>query len=212
MNSADGKGHRWFAFVYSVFARFAEKTLGPHRKRLLDQASGRVAEIGAGTGMNFKHYPPAATEVLATEPNPHMFKRTKKTARAAGSRFTAEQCGADALGLADASVDDVVSTLVLCSVADPAAALAEVRRVLKPGGRLLFFEHVRAPAGSSLAAKQDKRERMWGKIAGGCHPNRDTEAAIRAAGFDISDIDHFDVKGSKLVRPHILGVARKAAS
>jgi len=148
------------------------------------------------------------TEVIATEPEPHMLKRSGKAAAAAGPRFVVEQRGAESLGVDDASIDNVVSTLVLCSVPKPAEALAEIKRVLRPGGSLLFFEHVRASA-PGLAAKQDKRERMWGMISAGCHPNRDTETAIRLAGFDIEGLEHFDIKGSKLVRPHIRGVARK---
>lgn len=201
------RGHPLFALGYSLFARFAEKVLGPHRREVVSHASGRVVEIGAGTGLNFKYYPASVTEVIATEPEPHMFKRASKAASAAGSRFTVEQRVAQSLGLADESVDDVVSTLVLCSVPDPAEALAELKRVLKPGGALLFFEHVRA-SDPKLAAKQDKRERMWGRISAGCHPNRDTESSIRAAGFDVEILEHFDIKGSKLVRPHIRGVAR----
>jgi SAM-dependent methyltransferase len=205
------RGHPLFALGYSLFARFAEKVLGPHRREIVSQASGRVVEIGAGTGLNFKYYPAAVTQIVATEPEPHMLKRAKKAAAAAGSRFSVEQRGAESLGVEEASVDNVVSTLVLCSVPNPADALAEIKRVLKPGGSLLFFEHVRA-SDPGLAAKQDKRERMWGMISAGCHPNRDTESAIRAAGFDIEGLQHFDVKGSKLVRPHILGVARKPAA
>ena len=204
------RGHPFFALGYSLFARFAEKVLGPHRREVVSHAAGRVVEIGSGTGLNFRYYPTAATEIIATEPEPHMFKRSRNAAAAAGSRFSVEQRSAESLGVADESIDNVVSTLVLCSVPDPAKALAEVKRALKPGGSLLFFKHVRA-SDPKLAAKQDKRERLWGFISAGCHPNRDTESAIREAGFEIEGLEHFDIKGSKLVRPHIRGVARKPA-
>jgi SAM-dependent methyltransferase len=101
----------------------------------------------------------------------------------------------------------VVSTLVLCSVPDPVAALAEAHRVLRPGGRLLFLEHVRAAPGSSLERWQDRLRRPWGVVAGGCSPNRDTVAAIESAGFEVEILDRWDEPGAALARPHVTGTA-----
>ncbi len=167
-------------------------------------------EIGSGTGANLRHYPPAVTEVVATEPDPHMFKRLPKAAARAGVPVRLGQVGADRLPFRDSSVDTVVTTLVLCSVPDQAAALAEALRVLKPGGRLLFMEHVRSDD-PKIAAKQDKRERFHMRVAGGCHPNRDTLAAIGAAGFEVEQAERARFPGPKITRPHISGVATKPA-
>lgn len=204
------RGHPIFAFAYSILSRFSESILGKHRRRLLARAEGVVVELGAGTGLNLRYYGPSVTEVIATEPDPHMLKRLRKAAERAPIPVEVRQTGAERLPIENAAADTAVATLVLCSVDHPAASLGEVMRVLEPGGRLLFFEHIRASA-PKLAARQDKRERLWGKFSGGCHPNRDTESAIRAAGFEVEEIERFDIRGSRLTRPHILGVARKPA-
>ena len=203
---------------HPVFAWFFDK-LGPRadlrgtaerRRKLLARATGRVVEIGAGTGLNLPHYPPdVVTEVLAVEPDPHMFRRLALVIGDAPVPVRLRRTTADALHLGDAWADAVVMSLVLCSVPSQAAALAEARRVLKPGGRLLFFEHVRA-ASPMVARLQDLLERPWGWFGGGCHPNRDTIAAIRAAGFQIDELERFDEPGALLAKPHVLGVARPA--
>ncbi len=207
-------GHRCFAFLYSnVFGRLSEKDFGPYRTRLLARAGSTTLEIGAGNGLNLTHYALDRIEHLTlSEPDPHMYKRLRKD-RLVVDRPSVRsiQAPADDLPVADGSVDSVVSTLVLCSVHDPAASLREIRRILQPDGRFLFIEHVRSPD-ESFAAKQDRGDRWWGKIAGGCHPNRETGAAIRSAGFDIDDgMETFDLKGAWLTRPFIMGVAMPAA-
>ncbi len=201
------EGRRFFAWFYSVFSIFSERVLGPRRRRLLSSAEGRVIEIGAGTGANFPHYPPHVTEVLATEPDPHMLKRARKKAMRASVPVRLERAAADRLPVENGWADTVVSTLVLCSVPDLAAGLTEARRVLRPGGLLLFIEHVRSED-PKLARMQDKRERLHMRIAGGCHPNRDTLAAILAAGFEPEEVERYDFPGLKIVRPHVSGVAR----
>lgn len=205
------QGHRIFAFVYPILGWLGERFGGfaERRRRLLAAAEGRVVEIGAGNGLNFSHYP-AGVEVVATEPDPHMLKRARKHARRASVPVSLEQAPADALPVADASVDTVVATLVLCTVPDQAAALAEAKRVLKPGGNLLFLEHVRSDD-PKIAAKQDRREPMQMRLGAGCHPNRDTLAAIVAAGFEPEKVERPTFPGAKITSPGISGVARKPA-
>jgi ubiquinone/menaquinone biosynthesis C-methylase UbiE len=198
--------------IFAVFYRWTgwlgdRAGFAAQRRRLLADAEGVVVEIGAGTGLSFRHYP-AGLQVLATEPDPHMLKAARRAARTADAKLTLEQAPAEALPLGDASVDTVVSVLVLCSVADQAVALAEANRVLKPGGRLLLLEHVRA-ADPTLARRQDRSERRQVRFAGGCHPNRDTLRAVAAAGFDTDDVHAVTLPGIKLTSPGIRGVARK---
>ena len=178
-----GRAHPIFAWFYAMFAPRLEAKDGTRERRiaLLSHAIGRVVEVGAGTGLNLPHYPPAVTDVVATEPDPHMFRRLARALQTASVPVQVRRATAEALPIEDGWADTVVCTLVLCSVRDPGRALAEARRVLKPGGRLLLCEHVRGRA--SLARWQDRFERPWGRLAGGCHPNRDTVGAVEAAGF-----------------------------
>jgi ubiquinone/menaquinone biosynthesis C-methylase UbiE len=202
------QGHPIFAVFYRWFGALGDRgEAAARRRRLLADAEGVVVEIGAGTGLNFPHYP-AGLEVVATEPDPHMLKAARKAARKAKAKVTVQQATAEALPLPSGSVDTVVATLVLCSVPDQAAALAEADRVLKPGGRLLLLEHVRA-SDPALARKQDRRERTQVRFAGGCHPNRDTLRAVLAAGFQADAVEQVTLPGMRLTRPGISGVARK---
>jgi ubiquinone/menaquinone biosynthesis C-methylase UbiE len=198
--------------IFAAFYRWAgwlgdRAGFAARRQRLLADAAGVVVEIGAGTGLNFRHYP-AGLDVLATEPDLHMLKAARKAARKAKAELTLRQAPAEALPLEDGSADTVVSVLVLCSVPDQAAALAEANRVLKPGGRLLLLEHVRA-ADPALASRQDRGERRQVRFAGGCHPNRDTLRAVAAAGFDTGGVQAVTLPGMKITSPGIAGVARK---
>lgn len=184
-----------------------------HRRRLVKEARGEVLEVGAGTGKNLPLYE-AASRVVALEPDPAMRARARKRALEAErkSRVTVEVAEGDALALPfpDASFDTVVFGLVLCTVADPGRALAEARRVLRPGGTLRFYEHVRADD-PKLARWQDRLERPWGWIGGGCHPNRDTVAAVEAARFDVVSLERFDFEAMpRLVRPHVIGLAKRS--
>ncbi len=204
------RGRRGFAFLYSnVIGRLGERDFGPYRSRLLAHVGPITLEIGAGNGLNLAHYPAGVLRQLAlTEPDPHMFKRLRKRALAE-NRLPVEVVRTPARNLPadDGSVDTVVATLVLCTVPDVAASLSEIRRVLRPGGRFLFIEHVRSPD-PAFAAKQDRADRWFGTIAGGCHPNRATETAMRAAGFDIAEgMETFELKGSWLTKPLIMGMA-----
>jgi SAM-dependent methyltransferase len=174
------------------------------RDTLVAGLSGRVIEVGAGDGLNFEHYPGTVTEVIAVEPEPRL--RARATERAATRTGITVVAGtAEQLPAEDASIDAVVACLVLCSVADQAVALAEMRRVLRPGGELRFHEHVVAHgrAGATVQRVLD-RSGVWPHLAAGCHLARDTEAAIRAAGFAISDLRRFGVV------PHVAGRATPA--
>jgi ubiquinone/menaquinone biosynthesis C-methylase UbiE len=200
--------------IFAAFYRWAgwlgdRAGFAAQRQRLLAHAEGVVVEVGAGTGLSFRHYP-AGLQVLATEPDPHMLKAARRAARKTAANLTLEQAPAEALPLGDASVDTVVCILVLCSVPDQAVALAEAKRVLRPGGSLLLLEHVRA-ADPALAHRQDRGERRQVRFAGGCHPNRDTLRAVAAAGFDTGGVRSVTLPGIKITSPGIAGVARKPA-
>jgi ubiquinone/menaquinone biosynthesis C-methylase UbiE len=150
--------------------------LGRQRQRTAREATGRVLELGVGTGLNLPHYE-AATEVVGVDPDPYMLRRARRRAAAAPVPVELLEASAEALPFEDASFDTVVVALSLCTIPDPAAALREAKRVLRPEGRLVFLEHVRSDK-PWLARLQDRLERPWGRVAGGCHPNRDTVAAI----------------------------------
>ena len=167
-------------------------------------AAGDVVEIGAGTGLNLEHYPSTVDRLHLFEPDPAMaaYLRPRMPAHA-----TLGDAPAAALPLADASVGAVVATFVLCTVPDADAALVEARRVLRPGGKLFFLEHVRAQD-PELARRQDRWDGLWGRCTGGCHLNRDTVAAVEAAGFSGRRLDRFEVPiPIKVTRPGVSGVA-----
>jgi len=154
------------------------------REALLDQATGRVLELGAGTGLNVPHYPPAARELILVEPEPAMRTRLERRVRRSDRQAVIVDASAEQLPFADRSVDTVVSTLVLCTVEQPDRALAEIARVLRPGGQLLFIEHVRAES-PALAWWQDRLLDPWRRFANGCRCNRATVELIRASGFEV---------------------------
>jgi SAM-dependent methyltransferase len=203
-------GHPLFAWCYAKLApRQEERGTREHRDRLLASATGTVVEVGAGTGLNLPLYPATVTQVLATEPDPHMFRRLEKALGTASVPASLQRATADRIPVADDWADTVVFCLVLCSVPDVEAAVSEAKRALKPGGRILFYEHVRS-TDQRFAAWQDRLQLPWGWFAGGCHPNRDAMSAIEAAGFVMESIDRFDVPGSFLATPHVLGSATLA--
>jgi ubiquinone/menaquinone biosynthesis C-methylase UbiE len=181
------------------------------RAEVLSGASGRVLEIGGGTGLNLSHYPAAVKSLSVTEPDPFMARKLREKVDAAAPPFPVEviECAAERLPFDDGSFDTVVSTLVLCTVQDPDAAAAEVGRVLAPGGRLLLLEHVRDPEEGRLARWQDRLERPWGWMAAGCHPNRDTAATLRRAGFEVELAPDRLPKSPPLVRPLVRGSATR---
>jgi ubiquinone/menaquinone biosynthesis C-methylase UbiE len=210
MSTADLQ-HPRFARSYARLAAVMDRRgAARHRADLVSGLSGRVLEVGAGHGGNFAHYPPAVTEVLAVEPDHYLRDLAAAAARTAPVPVRTVAGHADALPAADGSVDAVVTSLVLCSVPDQATALAEIHRVLVPGGQLRFYEHVRSRH-RFLAAVEDAVAPVWSRVAGGCRPNRDTAAAIGAAGFTIERLDRFGfraVAGAPAL-DHILGAARR---
>jgi ubiquinone/menaquinone biosynthesis C-methylase UbiE len=203
-----------FARIYlKAGARMDRRGAADHRRRLLDRLAGRVVEVGAGSGLNFAHYPTTVTEVIAIEPEPTLRAEAERAATAAPVRVTVSQGTAEALPLADGEVDAAVASLVLCSVPDQARALAEIRRVLRPDGELRFYEHVIAERQPMRALLQlADHSRLWPTLCGGCHPARDTAAAIAASGFAIERCERFGFRASALEPnvPHILGVARRS--
>ncbi len=200
------RGHPIFASLYDPLGGTMERRwMGGRRRRLLAGARGAVLEIGGGTGANLPHYR-SVNRVIVAEPDPFMRKRLGQKLEDARFPVEVSAAGAEALPFSDGSFDTVVSTLVLCTVPDQGSALDEVRRVLRPGGRLLFIEHVRATG--SMARWQDRIEPLWGRLLGGCHPNRDTVAAIKEAGFEIETFESFypPVALTSLT-PHVQGSA-----
>jgi ubiquinone/menaquinone biosynthesis C-methylase UbiE len=210
----DATWGRAFSAAYDRGFKGAEDAgLRDMRRELLAQARGRVLELGAGTGLNLGLYPQAIETLTMVEPDPHMTKQLQE--KLAGSQKSAEIAVVEAPGedlpFPDASFDTVVVTLVLCTVPDPEASLAEIKRVLAPGGQLLFLEHVRAHD-PGLAKWQDRLEGPWKFLADGCRCNRDTVAAIAAAGFEFGEVEQGELpKLPPLVRPLVTGSARSNA-
>jgi ubiquinone/menaquinone biosynthesis C-methylase UbiE len=184
------------------------------RGELLHDLAGSVLEIGAGTGATLAQYPDAVTRLVLCEPDRHMRRRLQaRCASVRPGRAEIAEYSAAALGVSNDSFDAVVSSLVLCSVPDPAAALAEIGRVLKPRGRLVFLEHVAADGNPQRLKWQRRVEPVWKHLMDNCHLTRRTEAAITAAGFRIERIQRESIrKAMPLVRPSIRGVAIKIAA
>ena len=199
---------RLFAAIYDPLSARTEEKFGAELKRkLLANAGGRVLEIGVGTGLSLPHYPADVDEIVGVDPAAPMLRRARRRAADLGRDVTFSQAPGESLPFPDDSFDTVVTLAVLCSVDDQGRALAEIRRVLRPGGRFVFLEHVRSDD-RSLARKQDRYERPWGWFTCGCHPNRDTLNAIRDAGFDVVEVEREERRElPRLVRPHVAGWA-----
>ncbi len=198
---------RFFAWGINQVMKIYEPRIAARKQALFGGLSGRVIEIGPGTGPNLKYFS-RAVQWTGVEPNPHMRKYLEREAERVGINAELLEGSAMKLPFEDASVDCVVGTLVLCSVPCPETVLAEVRRVLKPGGKYLFVEHVAARAGSYHDWVQRIFKPMWCWCADGCHVDRRSWDTIRAAGFQDSEIEHFNLD-FPIVTPHIMGFATR---
>jgi ubiquinone/menaquinone biosynthesis C-methylase UbiE len=208
----DATWGRGFSAIYDRAMRSTEEAgMREIRRETLAAARGRTIDIGAGTGLNVELFPESVAELVLAEPDEHMLNRLRPKVATWGRDVDVVQAPADRLPFDDDSFDTAVFTLVLCTVPDPAAALREAARVLKPGGELLFVEHVRSPE-PGLARWQDRLERPWRFLGDGCHCNRDTVATIEASPFTVEHVVRGELpKAPPLVRPLIHGSARLAA-
>jgi ubiquinone/menaquinone biosynthesis C-methylase UbiE len=195
------KGHRWFAAMYDTLYQRFQKRLEEWRRWVVGGAEGQIVEIGAGTGASFLYYS-KTQHVVATEPDPYMLRKAQRRAARIGLNVEFRPDAAEALAIPDASVDTVISTLVLCTVRDQAKALQEVRRVLKPGGQFRFIEHVRGQG--ILGRMHDLVSPVLQWLGAGCHLNRKTLEALEAAGFEVLEVQHKRF----FFMPLIAGVAR----
>jgi ubiquinone/menaquinone biosynthesis C-methylase UbiE len=201
------KTHPVFARVWDSVVRLGGRLEQRNRDRLVDGLRGRVLEVGAGTGMNLARYS-AGAEVVALEPEPTMARKASARARKAAVPVRVIRGVAEALPFSDRTFDAVVACYVLCSVSDQERAIDELRRILRPGGEMRVYEHVRSEH-PGWALVQDLVTPVWHRFGCNCHPNRDTAAALGAAGFEV-EVRRFSFGPPAPVRPHILGVARPA--
>jgi ubiquinone/menaquinone biosynthesis C-methylase UbiE len=204
--------HPVFARIYAKVAEIGEHRGGAeHRQRLLAGLSGRVIEVGAGSGANFAHYPTTVSEVIAVEPEPYLRERAQRAAAQAVVSVSVVDGGADHLPGEVGSFDAGVAALVLCTVPDQPAALAELYRVIRPGGELRFYEHVVGHSKWESRYQRFADATFWPRVAGGCHLARDTKTGIEQAGFAIETCDRFPFSPAPFIPPdqHILGVARR---
>jgi SAM-dependent methyltransferase len=206
--SGDSAWARAFAQLYDPFTWVGERTgLRVHRKALLSHARGSTLEIGSGTGLNLPHYPDDLDDLILAEPDGAMRSRLEKKLTRSGRRTRLVDAPAERLPFPDASVDTVVSTLVLCTVDAPDVALREIARVLRPGGQLLFLEHVRSES-PTLARWQDRLAGPWRRFARGCRCNRATAELITTCGLDLEQTRETSWRGMPpIVRPLIVGRA-----
>ncbi len=204
--------HPVVARMWDRISRKAEaRGQGEHRDQLLRDLAGRVVEVGAGNGINFPHYPASVEQVVAVEPERHLRERAVGAAARAPVPVEVVDAVGGRLPFEEGSFDAGVACLVLCTVPDQPAALAELRRVIRSGGELRFYEHVVAqrPGLARLMRAADRT--FWPRVAGGCHMSRDTGAALERAGFVVESLRRFPFSPAPLqpAVPHILGVARR---
>ena len=204
--------HPLFARIYDRLCGSMEQEARPYREELLTGLSGTVIEVGAGNGHNFQYYPSSVSHVLAVEPEGYLRQKAVEAAKGAPVEVKVVDSLSERLPAEPESFDAGVACLVLCTVGNPAASLAELRRVIRPGGELRFLEHVIANSSGLARAQRFSDSTWWPLVAGGCHSARDTGAVIEQAGFEIDSCRRFPFRPSLallLVTPHILGTARR---
>lgn len=204
---------RLFAWATAHSGTAYDDATAARKRVLFGGLHGSILEIGPGAGPNLRFYPPDA-RWTGVEPNPYMHAYLLRAIRALGrpaDHYHIDSGDPDGIRLPadDASVDAVVGTLVLCSVPNPQESLREILRVLKPGGRYAFIEHVAAPRGTRQRKQQDFIQPLWTWIGDGCHPNRETWETIQQAGFARVELEHYAYASGGLAAPHIAGVAVK---
>ena len=204
----DATWGRGFTAIYDWMLKGTEEDgLREMRRETLSGARGRTIDLGAGTGANLGLYSAEVTELVLAEPDPHMLRKLRRKAEEAGVDAEIVEAGAERLPFEDSSFDTAVFTLVLCTVPDPEAALRETTRILKPGGQLLFLEHVRSES-PGLARWQDRLERPWHFFGDGCHCNRDTVATIGSSALSVQAVEKGEMpKSPPIVRPLVRGSA-----
>ncbi|MBA2764560.1 MAG: class I SAM-dependent methyltransferase [Thermoleophilaceae bacterium] len=205
---------RAFAAIYDpLFAGLERSGLSALRREQLAGAGGETLEVGAGTGLNLEHYPATVTRLVLSEPEPAMAKNLRRRAEDDPRSPEVVIAPGEALPFPDASFQTVTASLMLCTAPDPGAVLVEIARVLRPRGRYLFLEHVRAHEGERRASWQDRLERPWSLFAGGCHPNRETAALLRSSPLTVERLDQIEMPriAGPLVRPAIIGSAIRPA-
>ena len=212
--SPPGAGFRKWMMVklYTAAQKKFEPYIAERKKRLFADLSGTVLEIGPGNGANFPHLPDRVSRWIGIEPNPHMHAELRRAGALRGIEADFREVTTEGMDVGDASVDVVLSTLVLCSVPDPDAVVREIHRILKPGGRFVFLEHVAAPRGSGLRRLQRLAKPFWWYFADGCRPDRDLADVIRRSGFDDLTLHEFTVPKDvvpTVVSPHVAGMAVK---
>lgn len=202
--------HPVFARVYARLSPLMEREVGQYRSELLAGLSGEVVEVGAGNGLNFRHYPAEVTRVLAVEPEDHLRSLAVRAAATAPVEVEVVASVADALPADDGSMDAAIASLVLCSVPDQPSALQEISRVLRPGGELRFFEHVAAETPILASVQRALDATVWPMLAGGCHASRRTAASIEEAGFRITSLRRVSIPDGRVrlpTSPHVIGTA-----
>ncbi len=204
--------HPIFARLYARISESGERRGGAeHRARLLEGATGRVIEVGAGNGKNFRHYPASVTEVVAVEPEPSLRRLGEQEAATGTVPIKVVDGTAEDLPFEDESFDVAVVSLVLCSVHDQRRALAELRRVIRPGGELRFYEHVVSTNRIEARVQRALDATFYPYVSGNDHLSRDTGSAIERSGFEIESCKRFRFSPAALLPPdeHILGTARR---
>ena len=196
-----------FALGLKIMDPVLTRTYRPHKEALLGNISGTILETGPGSGLNFRYYAGGST-VIAIEPNRFLHPYLKKAAARNGLSLELHDNPGESMDLPDDIADTAVISLVLCSVDDPEKVISEILRVLKPGGRFLFIEHVAAPSNTRLQRFQRLISPLWQQLFDGCHPDRDARREIEKAGFSATYLDEFSLS-VPVVSPHISGIAVK---